>query len=54
MILYENLCTPRKAKFDPWARYRWVLSFLFERMKHLKMNSFKHSYIDPRKTDTCC
>ena len=25
----------------------------FERMKHLKTNCFKHSYIDPRKTDTC-
>ena len=45
---------PRKAKFDQGVRYRWVLSFLFERMKHLKTYCFKHSYVDPRKTDTCC
>ena len=53
MISYESLGSHRKAKFDQWVRYRWVLSFRFERMKHLT-NRFKHSYIDPRKTDTCC
>ena len=46
---------PSKAQFDQGARHRWVLSFRFERMKHLKTNCFKHSYnIDPRNTDTCC
>ena len=40
----------RTAKFDQGFRYRWVLSFWFERMKHLKTNCFKHTYIDPRKT----
>ena len=45
---------PRKANFDQRVRYRWVLSFRFERMNHLKTNNFKHSYKDPRKTDTCC
>ena len=54
MISHESLGTPRKAKFDQWVRYGWVLSFGFERTKHLKTNCFKHSYIDPRKTDTCC
>ena len=45
---------PRKAKFDQGVRYRWVLSFRFERMKHLKTNCFKYSLIDPKKTDTRC
>ena len=45
---------PRKAKFDQGVRYRWVLSFQFERTELLKTNFFKHLYIDPRKTDTCC
>ena len=54
MLLYENLGTPRKAKFDLGVRYSWLLSFRFERKKHLKTNSFKHSNIDLRKTDTCC
>ena len=27
---------PRKAKFDQVGRYRWMLSFRFERTKQLK------------------
>ena len=54
MISHESLGTPRKAKFDQGVRYRWVLSFRFERTKHLKINCFKHSYIHPREPDTCC
>ena len=55
MISFENLDTPpRRAKFDQGVRYRLVLSFRCERMKHLKTNCFKHTYIDHRKTDTCC
>ena len=53
MISYASFGT-RKAKFDQGVRYHWMLSFQFERMKHLKSNCFKHSYIDPRKTDMCC
>ena len=34
---------PREAKFDQGIRYRWVLSFRFKRMKHLKTNCLKHS-----------
>ena len=45
---------PRKAKIGQWVRFRWALSFPFERLKHLKTNCFKHSYIDPRKTDNYC
>ena len=45
---------PRKAKFGQWVGYRWVLSFLFERLKYLKTNCFKYSNIVPRKTETCC
>ena len=51
MISYESF---RKAKFDQGVRYRWVLSFRFEIMKQFKINCFKQSYIDARKTDTCC
>ena len=54
MNLHESLGTPRKAKIDPGVRYRWMLYIRCERMKHLKTNCFKHSFIDPRKTDTCC
>ena len=54
MRSYESLGTPRKAKFDQGVRYHWMLSFRIERMKHLKTNSFKHLYMDTRKTDTCC
>ena len=47
---------PDKAKFDQGANYmyRWVLCFRFVRKEHLKTYCFKYSYIDPRKTDTCC
>ena len=42
---------PRKAKFGQWVRYRWMLSFPFEILKHLKTNCFKPTYTDPRKID---
>ena len=54
MISNESLGAPHKAEFGQWVRYRWVLYFLFERLKLLNTNCLKHSYIDPRKTDTCC
>ena len=36
MICMKVWVTPRKVNFDLWVRYRWVMSFLFERMEHLK------------------
>ena len=54
MISYESLGTPRKAKVGQCVKYRWTLSFPFERLKHLKTNCFKNSYTDPRKIDNWC
>ena len=54
MISHEILGTPLvKQNLTNGVRYHWVLSFQFERTKHLKTNCFKYSYIDPKKTDTC-
>ena len=53
MIVYEVWVPPHKAKFDPGRDIAGCFHF-DSKENHLKTNCFKHSFIDPRKTNACC